>query len=79
MHIIAAAIKTEDGIIFSGKRHQELIPKAIRAGSENYLEGFLTNDGNFVTREEAAEIAFNAGQIEVKLLRLKSQNICLKL
>ncbi len=75
MRIVSAAIKTEDGEVFSGERHAELIRMAIISGSEDYVEGFLTEDGAFVTREEAAKIAFEAGQIKNWLPKLSSYDI----
>lgn len=38
-------------------------------------QGFLTNLNRFVTREEAAEIAFNAGQIREKIETLYSEDL----
>lgn len=39
------------------------------------IQGFVTSSGRFVDREEAAIIAFNAGQITDKVDTLFSENI----
>lgn len=39
------------------------------------IQGFITSDNNFVTRREAAEIAFDAGQITEKKTTLYSEDI----
>jgi hypothetical protein len=38
-------------------------------------QGFLTNFNRFVGREEAAQIAFDAGQTKEKLVRLFSEDL----
>jgi hypothetical protein len=38
-------------------------------------QGFLTSKGRYVDREEAAEIAFKAGQTETQLRSLMSENL----
>lgn len=67
MRIKCAAIKTKEGRIFEGKNHaicfqvmkQDGVP---RLQTQNCKPGFVTDEGNFVDRYEAAEIAFKAGQ-----------------
>lgn len=44
-------------------------------GVGEYEQGFLTNKNRFVGREEAAEIAFNTGQIKEKINRLHSEDL----
>lgn len=39
------------------------------------VEGFVTSDGQFVTREEAAKIAFESKQIRVGKVRLRSEDL----
>lgn len=41
----------------------------------NTIQGFITSKGRFVNREDAAIIAFNAGQITDKVDKLFSENI----
>lgn len=61
-----------DGKLYTGKRHGEIIQKIAAESADRVLirqpdQGFVTEDGQFVTRVEAAEIAFRAGQIEQDL------------
>lgn len=68
--IIKAAVKLEDGTIFAGSSHFMAMSAAINSGLLPELEfmnfddykklcdeGFLTNAGRFVGREEAYQIA----------------------
>lgn len=66
MKLITEAAIAVNGDLFSGKKsHEDLIVEACRARSygTNIQYGFLTNEGHFVTREKAREIALAAGQI----------------
>ena len=61
--ISAAAIKLGDGRIETGVNHAEIID---RTGISDFLgadDGFVTNTGRFVSREEAAIIAESARQV----------------
>ena len=76
--ITAAAIRENSGTIHIGKTHVEIIKAAIRAGMiEDFEEGFITQEGKFVNRREAAIIAFNCGQIKEQLFELRSQDLSL--
>lgn len=61
-----AAWKRKDGSYAKGKHHgiclQTSPPDTCLKGRD--AQGFLTDKGRFVGREEAAEIAFKAGQID---------------
>jgi len=61
-----AAWKRNDGVVAIAKQHADCIrkspPDTCMKGSEN--QGFVTDTDRYVEREEAAEIAFKAGQIE---------------
>jgi len=75
MPIIAAAIRDRDGGIYSGRNHTQIertIPPELRAGAE---DGFLTDDGLFVDRQEAAKIAFECGQTKIDLGVLESTDL----
>ena len=79
MKIIAAAIN-ERGKIWTGRRHHEIIRAIVEArgraeGPVYGEQGFLVDDGRFVGREEAAQIAFDAGQIPALICRLFSENV----
>lgn len=67
MKIKCAAIRTKSGQIFEGKNHAVCYLALKEAGvsrldSRNCAQGFVTDDGVFVDRYEAAKIAFKAGQ-----------------
>lgn len=65
MRIKSAAIKLRDGRIFDNRCHAMCMRDAKEAGVEfpiECVEGFLTDDDVFVTREKAARIAYDAGQ-----------------
>lgn len=63
--IVDAAIKTTDGDIFVGRRHH-LILQNHYPHTKGGIQGFLTSERRFVTREEALQIALDAGQIKEK-------------
>ena len=67
--VVAAAI-LHDGRIWTGARHSDLIYKAVRDNPDidpfritQDEQGFLTDDGRFVSRAAAKAIAWKAGQI----------------
>lgn len=65
---IAAAAILERGQVWTGMRHHLIMRDIVKARgeAEGYVggeQGFVTDDGRFVGREEAAAIAFAAGQI----------------
>jgi hypothetical protein len=68
MKIKCAAIMANDGRIFEGRSHGEVIKtygqdgKFKGKGTTN--QGFVTDKGNFVGRHEAARIAIAAGQVK---------------
>lgn len=60
-----AAIKGDIGTIEIGHRHGDIFEKfGVELSTEVGAMGFLTSHGRFVSRTEAAEVAFNAGQID---------------
>ena len=60
-----AAVKI-DGVITTGKSHSECIRQHFEAGRNpgSSGQGFVTSNGRFVNREEAAVIAYDANQID---------------
>ena len=58
-----AAIRTEDGAIYTGRDHAQCYRK-YNTRNPKVDAGFITNYGDFVSREYAAHIAFNADQID---------------
>lgn len=66
--IKAAAVILKDGRIFTGKHHGDCIKKALENNAPIPItqkqQGFIDEDGNFLTRIEAGEVAFKSGQIK---------------
>lgn len=74
------------GIVLCGHRHGNIIAqmhqtmglRTVLKGDNSvgeYKQGFLTNEGNFVTREEAAVIALESGQISEPKSYLFSEDL----
>ena len=65
MRVIEQAAILNNGIIYKGKRHKDIVmsqPKHlnIRKGG---TEGFVTTQGIFLNRKDAAKLAYEMGQI----------------
>lgn len=75
MKIIKAAIKGKDGYIYLGKNHSQIIAAHEFGKFKGCEQGFFTDTGQFVGREKAAEIAFEAGQIDRRCTLLFSEDI----
>lgn len=59
-----------DGVVITGFRHPLCIQAAIPWINKGYKEisqGFITSLGRYVSREEAAKLAYESGQISVQL------------
>jgi len=58
-----------EGTVYTGRRHHDVIRKIIqetgvkKVGGQ-HPQGFVTDTGEFVDREQAAKIALECGQIE---------------
>jgi hypothetical protein len=69
--VIGAAYKLEDGTILTGKSHPEIIRDALEdpikaAGIHGKsVDGFVTDSGRFISREEASRVAEAAGQVRI--------------
>lgn len=77
MKIIEQAAVWNNGIVYKGKRHKDIFINApkhlnIRKGC---IEGFVTTSGLFLDRKEAAELAYNMGQITEPKEKLKSEDL----
>ena len=74
-----AAIKLEDGTIWTGKRHAYIIWEMLSTGMKPKIhqdqQGFVTDAGEFVDREEAGRIAYKCGQTTDWLKTLFSEDI----
>ncbi len=76
----------EKGVVLCGHRHGHIIQQLVAltglrtvtngedAGGA-HEQGFLTSTGRFVDREEAAELAFDAGQIKERIKTLYSEDL----
>lgn len=82
--IVASAIKFtlpygKYPIIMTGKRHSDIFLEMkhfdIRYDKNTAIQGFLTNNDQFVDRSEAAGIAWDAGQIDKEVDMLFSEDI----
>lgn len=70
IRIVSAAIRHNNVIIpsahhYDGHMHKliSFLPEDIKPINVDWQEGFITNHGGFVTREQAWRIAFHAEQI----------------
>lgn len=74
-----AAVKSKDGWIFIGKHHADCFHKAhnvnIKMSSSADDQGFITNNGRYLKRSEAAELAFKSGQIDKPTQLLFSEDL----
>lgn len=64
--------------IYTGKSHTEILKAHISEGTfskNDYTLGFVTDSGEFVTRMQAAKIAYEYGQIKEKMSILFSTDI----
>uniref|UniRef100_A0A6M3KX46 Uncharacterized protein n=1 Tax=viral metagenome TaxID=1070528 RepID=A0A6M3KX46_9ZZZZ len=65
--MIKEAAIFKDGKIWTGRRHSDVIHTMIQEGELSpitEIQGFVTDDGKFVDRNEAFEIAIACGQIK---------------
>lgn len=81
MSIVRAAIRF-NGSVFSvepPKRHSDIIFLAIKKGHDNIAmkgeKGFITEEGGFVDRIQAAKIAKESGQIEKNVHELYTNDL----
>ena len=67
-----------DGVVITGFRHPLCIQAAIpwmKKGYKKISQGFITSLGRYVSREEAAKLAYESGQVSVQLKHLFSEDI----
>ena len=75
-----AAIKS-NGSVYTGTAHYNILQKRdencnlVITDIDNIEYGFVTDTNVFVSREEAAKIAFECGQIKEKKYQLQSKDI----
>lgn len=79
MRIKEAAI-LNNGIVWTGRRHHNVIKKIVdtlgmSAAPVLGEQGFVTECGKFLSREDAARVAFMAGQIPELKRELFSEDL----
>ena len=73
--IIQSAIQ-KDGKIYTGRRHHEIINRTHPKGAlKGGIQGFITDKGLFLTREEGAAYAYQNGQISSLKSKLFSEDL----
>ena len=77
METIVGAAITHNGEVFAGKNHGDIMVKVGKMGKNvtKGQTGFMTNMGRFVSREEAARIAYEAGQTKGRVHTLYSYHL----
>lgn len=75
--ILKAAVLMSDGEIVAGDNHEKIMSELWNRNllSKMKQTGFVTNKGRFVSREEAAKIAFDAGQTKKVYKSLLSEDL----
>lgn len=73
--MIKAAAILYQGVLYKGKRHRFIIDENKHVNLKKGQEGFITSQGLFVDREQAAKIAHSAGQIKKAKKRLISEDL----
>ena len=65
--IDCAAVKSTDGLVWTGKRHHHCLKTIVQAGRtvSHGDQGFVTMSGRYVTRKEAAELVTRTGQCKL--------------
>lgn len=79
MEKITKAAIQHNGKIYTGYRHGNIMQDMAHEGVQGRVEtqemGFLTDTGRFVSRVEAAKIAYEAGQIPNGIYSLDSYQV----
>ena len=72
-------INIDRGYVLCGRRHHNCIANSVifdvKLSDIEHVQGFLTNDDYFVTREEGAKIAKIVGQIKEDKRILTSEDL----
>jgi len=66
MDRIKEAAMLRQGVIWTGRRHHNIIHDIVTKTGERPakgIQGFITDEGKFVDRKEGARIALESGQI----------------
>jgi hypothetical protein len=73
--MIKQAAIYHNGIIYKGDRHRNIIESNSNIDLKNGQQGFVTREGLFVNRRQAAQIALACGQIKNAKKELKSEDL----
>lgn len=70
--IVCAAVRTGEHIICGVRHFDEIMRKQVEAAGlrlHDFEQGFVDNRRNFLTRQEAYQIATTNGQANIKVMR----------
>ena len=78
--LIKEAAVLFNGVVYPGKRHCDCFRAMVAAGLDakacnTAVQGFITLSNDFVTREDAAKIAYSTGQIKEPKTMLFSEDL----
>lgn len=73
MIVVSAILKND--LIFTGERHPDIFQKYKSINLKNAVQGFMTDDGVFLNREEAGKHAFECGQTNKIIKVLTSEDL----
>ncbi len=75
--MIKEAAILRKGKIWTGRRHSDIIHTMIKCGETSVkgTQGFVTDDGKFVDRQEAFEIAFACNQIKKGIIKFPNREL----
>jgi hypothetical protein len=73
--VIKQAAILYNGVIFKGDRHRNIISANKHLPLKNGVEGFITTQGLFLDRENAAKVAYMTGQIKKRKIKLISEDL----
>lgn len=66
----AAILDTKTGSVYTGRRHGDIMKDMVElygiqppVDAQNFEQGFITNDNEFLDRHAAGRVAIAAGQI----------------
>ena len=62
--LVNSAIKLENGFIYIGKRHCDILISNISVDFTNSIQGFVTESGKFLDRKQAYNEAVKCNQIK---------------
>ncbi len=62
--LINSAIKLENGYVYIGKRHHDILNNNIGVDFRNSVQGFITEQNKFLDRERAYNEAIKCNQIK---------------